>query len=135
MVFAYDALYKAQAGKCFYCGRSINSRPFVPKSRSTTPGLPKPNTQGRTRDHFLPRVQGFNCRANVVLACEPCNRGKGHKTPSRDVCVRFDMLMRNFRVFGDGSQLPDYWQEFREHQAFIDWFKKVFLPIDLIPPL
>ena len=130
MVFTYFRLYQLQQGRCFYCGGSITQKPFVPKSRSKREGLPTPNLSGCTRDHFLPRVRGFNTVANVVLACEQCNRKKGQNIPTRDVCLRFDELMRHFTQFGGGESLPVYWQEFRETQAVIEWFKKVFMPVD-----
>ncbi|MCB0319245.1 MAG: HNH endonuclease [Bdellovibrionales bacterium] len=59
--------------ECQYCSTSLNSK-------------------NATLDHVIPRSQaGTTSWENIVLACAPCNRKKGGKTPEQA-----GMPLRNF---------------------------------------
>ena len=72
-VFAYRSalpvckknLYSRDQGICQYCGKHL---PW----------------EEATLDHVIPRSQGGNWNwDNVALACQPCNNGKGPRTPKQ----------------------------------------------------
>jgi hypothetical protein len=61
---------------CFYCGRSLQTRPR--RSRSWPHGRPKPNQ--RTMDHVVPLgLGGANTSWNQVACCHPCNNLKAKR--------------------------------------------------------
>lgn len=63
--FSRDNVYARDKGKCQYCSK------FLQKYESTY-------------DHVIPRVQGGKTTwANIVIACEDCNRKKGGRTPEQ----------------------------------------------------
>lgn len=54
------------AVECHYCGRAFPREAI-------------------TKDHIVPKkLGGRNGRANIVMACGPCNSAKGHKRPTCD---------------------------------------------------
>lgn len=53
-----ERLWRLFRGRCAYCGRQLE-------------------LAEATRDHVVPRDAGGGVRRNLVLACEPCNKGKG----------------------------------------------------------
>ena len=59
-------LYRNQWGLCYHCGINIKLQ------RNT------PLRLRATLDHIIPiAAGGKNCERNLVLACHPCNAGKG----------------------------------------------------------
>lgn len=54
----YPDLWKAQDGKCFYCGRTM----LPVAAHVSHPRLV-------TRDHFIPAAYGAQRCNNIVLAC------------------------------------------------------------------
>lgn len=61
--FSRENVYLRDGYCCQYCGQSLPSRDL-------------------TLDHVLPRCKGGQTSwTNVVAACTPCNRRKGHETP------------------------------------------------------
>jgi 5-methylcytosine-specific restriction endonuclease McrA len=61
--FSRQNIFLRDHGKCQYCGDDLAM-------------------EDCTFDHVLPRVRGGKtCWTNVVLACMPCNRIKGARTP------------------------------------------------------
>lgn len=64
--------------RCFYCR------------------TPFPSTDVATIDHFLPCALGpIHRRYNLVLACEPCNTGKGAVLPLGLLLVLRPLLHRD----------------------------------------
>jgi len=72
-VFAYRSalpvckknIYSRDRGKCQYCGKNLAFNEV-------------------TIDHVIPKSQGGPMHwHNVVLACQPCNNGKGPRTPKQ----------------------------------------------------
>ena len=63
--FSRENVYSRDKGRCQYCGHRV----------------PRPEA---TFDHVLPRSQGgATTWENVVIACAPCNRRKGGRTPAQ----------------------------------------------------
>jgi hypothetical protein len=58
-------LYRAQKGKCFYCGGHMNEFPNTKLSA--------------TLEHIIPlREGGLDDPTNLAVACKICNEWKGH---------------------------------------------------------
>ncbi|MFD0884134.1 HNH endonuclease, partial [Streptosporangium algeriense] len=59
-------LAERDGSRCFYCARRFR----------------RPDREA-TLDHLVPVYYGGTwVRANLVLACEPCNIAKGHQAPA-----------------------------------------------------
>lgn len=60
-----DWAYKKYKGKCAYCRNPITK-------------------EEATLDHIVPKLLGGrNGKGNIALACEECNKKKGHMTPQQ----------------------------------------------------
>lgn len=81
----YRLLYLAQEGRCFYCDTDI-----VPRQQGA--GQRKPKARDWTRDHLLPKRDGFDANDNTVLACSSCNSRKGHRAPTAAEIERYKAL-------------------------------------------
>lgn len=81
----YRMLYLAQAGRCFYCNRTLPPRARDPHV--------KVNRGGWTVDHFYPKADGGGLVRNVVFACNDCNNKKGRRQPTVDEAARFRALL------------------------------------------
>jgi 5-methylcytosine-specific restriction endonuclease McrA len=95
--FSRDNVYLRDALTCQYCGHRYAAREL-------------------TLDHVLPRSRGGKTSwRNVVTACGPCNRKKGHKTPDeaemplRSEPSRPRRLTPRVLQLGEQS-LPDAWR-------------------------
>lgn len=65
----FRALYRAQDGKCFYCGKRMLSADG--------------KGDDLTIDHFIPLSKGGNDHHhNYVLACRLCNESKADRLPN-----------------------------------------------------
>jgi 5-methylcytosine-specific restriction endonuclease McrA len=80
--FSRENVYARDRGRCQYCGKAV--------TRSEA-----------TYDHVVPRSQGGGTHwENIVIACVPCNRAKGGKTPAQ---ARMKLLTRPVKP----TTLPD----------------------------
>jgi 5-methylcytosine-specific restriction endonuclease McrA len=80
--FSRENVYARDQGRCQYCGKAV--------TRSEA-----------TYDHVVPRSQGGGTNwENIVIACVPCNRAKGGKTPAQ---ARMKLLTRPAKP----TKLPD----------------------------
>jgi hypothetical protein len=71
------ALYIAQAGRCFLCGRPMDARPSHPKR----------HRNGYTRDHLDPKGEA------IVLAHRSCNEAKGDSGPTWKQVLAYGALI------------------------------------------
>jgi len=77
-------LYKAQAERCFYCGKHML---FV-------------KGQGEneyTEDHFFAKCKGNGKACNIVLACYPCNRDKDKRDPTERECKKKEKIYKKIK--------------------------------------
>lgn len=79
------ALYAAQNGECFYCGRSIWKEGLTSRRRTA-------HDRDATIDHLWPKSRGHGNAGNVVLSCEQCNARKGSKQPTDAQVGKFTRL-------------------------------------------
>jgi 5-methylcytosine-specific restriction endonuclease McrA len=97
--FSRENVYARDHGQCQYCGRKV--------VRAEA-----------TYDHVVPRSQGGKTNwENIVIACVPCNQGKGGRTPEqarmglRSVPVRPKKLPESIRItFTFQKGMPDTWK-------------------------
>lgn len=77
-------LYLAQRGRCFYCEKIM------------APLKTNNNSQGWTRDHFVPlkltRKWRVELKFNFVLAHPKCNKNKGSRFPTQQEVLKFKKL-------------------------------------------
>lgn len=108
--FTYLRLYKAQKGRCFYCGCGMTKESWR-----------EDNKQGFTRDHFMPYSKGHTLVGNVVLACAKCNREKSDIQPGYVLVQKFiNLYTTAFPHFFKKYQHP-WVAEFRETQTLLDF--------------
>lgn len=75
----FRALYRAQKGECFYCGKKMLSKDG--------------HGDDLTLDHFIPLSKGgTNHHTNYVLACRSCNLEKADQLPnSKDWIKKYSL--------------------------------------------
>lgn len=82
-------LFKAQEGKCFYCGAYLKLR----RKNDSTMHNKKKDARPGTLDHFIPTSrEGLKELSNCVFACEDCNTKKGNRMPTRKEWQMFKEL-------------------------------------------
>lgn len=97
--FSRDNVYLRDGHRCQYCGVDLPSRDL-------------------TLDHVIPRCRGGQTNwTNVVVACTPCNRRKGRKTPEEaDMPLltkprRPRWLAPKVMAMSGKAQLPAPWRD------------------------
>lgn len=80
------ALYAAQNGQCFYCGRDIYKAELTSRKKTRY-------DRDATVDHLWPRSRGNANAGNIVWACAQCNHRKATRQPTPAEIGRFEKLM------------------------------------------
>ena len=80
-LLAFEALLRAQEGRCFACGHSFEPRLCA---RGAMPDALANHPRRPSLDHLVPLAAGGPDHwRNLVVACRRCNCAKGHRWPSR----------------------------------------------------
>lgn len=115
----YTELLKAQGGTCFYCNRALTNQRQV-DSRG--------KVNGYTRDHFLPKSQGFTAlKGNVVLACVKCNMSKSNQIPGPLMCLKYFEVWSKLQPYFQ-REISDVYSEFFLTAKVTLWLTKLLPP-------
>ena len=105
--FSRENIYARDRGTCQYCGRQVRVSEFE-------------------YEHVIPRVHGGKTTwENIVVACTPCNRRKGGRTPAeagmrlRSIPRRPDRSFKKLRVTLPWQRgMPEAWKNYMRNVEY-----------------